>query len=303
MDTLLSCCLHDPAQESLIYIPRFTLRLALTKAWAIAPGQRLLDIGCGQGESALVLALAVGPTGHITGIDDAPPEYGSPFAVGESQRHIAGSTLGPRITFLRTDGRSLPQSSAPYDAAVLCHSLCYFPSRSSVAALFHALATARIPLLYLAEYSLQSSSSSSSDARQRPHMLAAQALALLATCRRARDPSGGDDDIRYNVRVLLDEAFILHAARDAGFTVLHRRQGTVAPEEDFLEGHFEARYVAGERFRTHVQSCKLPGEQEAEVLALAARVKGEMEELDRQGVSKAKAMDSWWAVLELGSCS
>lgn len=292
MDILLSCCLHDPAKESLIYIPRFTLRLALTKAWDITPGQRLLDIGCGQGESALVLALAVGPSGHVTGLDDAPPDYGTPFAVGESHRHIAESSLGPRISFVHSDARSLP--GAAYDAAVLCHSLWYLPSRESVRALFRALATARIPRVYLAEYS-----SHASDASQRPHVLAAQAIALLVDCRKARDP--GADYSAYNVRVSLDEAFVLQAARDAGFTV--RRQGAVTPAEDYLEGHFEARHVAGDLFRTRVRGWDLPGEQEAEILALASQVKEEMEELNRRGVPTVRAVDSWWAVLELDPCT
>lgn len=295
MDVLLSCCLHDPARESLVYIPRFTHRLALIKAWNVAPGQRLLDIGCGQGESALVLAMAVGPSGHVTGIDDAAPDYGSPFNVSESHQHIAKSSLGPRITFLRTDGSSLPQSpSAPYDAAVLCHSLWYFPSRERVLSLFHALATARIPRLYLAEYSFQAS-----DASQRPHILAAQAIALLVDCRKSRDP--GADCTVHNVRVSLDQAFVLKAARDAGFTV--RRQGTVTPEEDYMEGHFEAKHVGGDRFPKRVRDWNLPGEQEAEILALASRVKEEMDKLDRRGIPTARAMDSWWAVLELDPCT
>ena len=296
MDTLLSCCLHDPAKETLIYIPRFTHRLSLIKAWDIPPGRHILDIGCGQGESCLVLALAMGSSGHVTAIDNARPDYGTPFAVGESQQYIAKSNLGPRITYVRTDAPSLLQQSpkaAIYDAAVLCHSLWYFPTRESVLSLFDALATARIPRLYLAEYSFQASNAS-----QRPHIFAAQAQALITASKKKMKPNDVNGDLSvYNVRAALDEASTLAAARNAGFTV--RRQGRITPEESMLEGHWDARHVKGGVFRKRVMDSKLPGEAEAEILALAARVEEGMDELDRRGVATVRAMDSWWAVLEL----
>ena len=293
MDTLLSCCLHDPAREELVYIPRFTHRLSLIDAWGIAPGQRLLDIGCGQGESALVLAVAVGPSGHVTGIDDAPPDYGTPFATGESHQYIAQSALGPRITFHLTDTPSflLQSPSAAYDAAVLCHSLWYFPTRQSVLSLFHTLATAAIPKLYLAEYSLQAS-----DPSQRPHVLSTRASALMYAAI-AKSGGPGADPSPYNARTPLEQAAILDAARDAGYAV--RRHGKITPEVDMLEGHFEASYMAGNGFRKRVKDANLPSEQEAEILALTARVKEELDELDKRGVRTVRAMDSWWAVLEL----
>lgn len=293
MDTLLSCCLHDPAREELVYIPRFTHRLSLIDAWGIAPGQRLLDIGCGQGESALVLAVAVGPSGHVTGIDDAPPDYGTPFATGESHQYIGQSALGPRITFHLTDTPSfLPRSpSAAFDAAVLCLSLWYFPTRQSVLSLFHTLATATIPKLYLAEYSLQAS-----DPSQRPHVLSTRVSALMSAAV-AESGVPGADLRAYNARTPLEQAAILDAARDAGYVV--RRHGRITPQVNMLEGHFEASYMAGNGFRKRVEDANLPSEQEAEILALTARIKEELDELDKKGIRTVRAMDSWWAVLEL----
>jgi ubiquinone/menaquinone biosynthesis C-methylase UbiE len=37
------------------------------------PGERVLDIGCGNGSTTLMLAEAVGPTGDVTGVDISQP--------------------------------------------------------------------------------------------------------------------------------------------------------------------------------------------------------------------------------------
>jgi SAM-dependent methyltransferase len=295
MDILLSCFLHDPALESRVYIPRFTHRLSLTKEWVIEPGRRILDIGCGQGESCLALALDVGDSGHITGIDVAPLDYGTPFTVKESREYVIKSVLGPRIDFFQTDAASLLQPldgspSPAYDAAALCHSLWYFSTRESVFSLFETLAAARISRVYLAEYSFQAS-----DCSQVPHVLAAQAQALFHAYKTPREP--GINEL--NIRAALDQASILEAAKSNGFEV--HRQGIITPEENLLEGHFEARHVQGDLFRNRVIDEKLPVEQEAEILALGLRVKKEMEKLNERGIPTVRAMDVWWAVLELNA--
>jgi len=38
----------------------------------LAPGERVLDLGCGAGTDTLVAAQMVGPEGHVTGIDMTP---------------------------------------------------------------------------------------------------------------------------------------------------------------------------------------------------------------------------------------
>jgi ubiquinone/menaquinone biosynthesis C-methylase UbiE len=40
------------------------------------PGERVLDVGCGPGATALPLAAAVGLSGHVTGVDIAEPMLG-----------------------------------------------------------------------------------------------------------------------------------------------------------------------------------------------------------------------------------
>ncbi|MCJ1357637.1 MAG: hypothetical protein MMC33_007633 [Icmadophila ericetorum] len=293
LDTLLSCCLHDPKQEDLIYIPRFKHRLTLTKAWSIKPNQKILDIGCGQGESCLAVALDLGPSGHVIGIDTAEPDYGTPFSIQKSQDFVTKSILGERISFMQTDTVSLLEKPdyPRFDAATLCHSLWYFSTRESVIALFQSLATARISRIYLAEYSFRASEPS-----QIPHVLACQALALF-NLYKTPAPTTDHDSHPYNVRAAPDQAAILAAAKKAGFEV--RRQGVILPDVSMLEGHFEARHIKGERFRARVQEEKFPKEQEEQILAFQPRVREEMEKLEREGIPTVRAMDVWWAELEL----
>jgi SAM-dependent methyltransferase len=47
-------------------------RLALERA-APRPGERVLDVGCGCGQTVLELAERVGPTGHVLGVDVSRP--------------------------------------------------------------------------------------------------------------------------------------------------------------------------------------------------------------------------------------
>ncbi|KAE8351282.1 hypothetical protein BDV28DRAFT_22528 [Aspergillus coremiiformis] len=295
METILSSCLHDPNSDlkTRFYIPRFVHRLSIANAWGITPGQRILDIGCGQGESCLVLALLVGTSGHITGIDTAQPEYGSPFTVQQSHEYAKQSTLGSSLTFLRTDTRSFLHrighpASDLFDAAVLCHSLWYFPDRQSVADLFHTLSAAGVPRVYLCEYSYEASVES-----QNVHILAAQAQALFYRYRTPRAPG----DLEQNVRVGLDQASILEVARGAGFGV--KTDGVITPAPTMLEGHFEVEYVAGKKFTRVVLDEGLPERQEAEVLAYVTRVRRAMEKLKETGASTGRTMNVWWAVLEL----
>src|SRR6195256_6760036 len=60
-------------------------QLLLAEAHA-TPGERVLDVGCGPGATALPLAAAVGPSGHVTGIDIAEPMLGLFGPGGAEQR-------------------------------------------------------------------------------------------------------------------------------------------------------------------------------------------------------------------------
>lgn len=47
------------------YTVQFEHRVNIVKSWNIPPGSRVLKIGPGQGDCTIVLATAVGESGHV----------------------------------------------------------------------------------------------------------------------------------------------------------------------------------------------------------------------------------------------
>ena len=86
------------------------LRSAI-QALKLPAGSRGLDIGCGIGLQALLLAEAVGGEGHVTGMDILP-EF---LAYGQDLAGQAG--LSKRITFREGDMNRLPFEADSFDWA------------------------------------------------------------------------------------------------------------------------------------------------------------------------------------------
>lgn len=307
VDTLLDNFLYPQELKHNVFVPRFQHRITIVQAWDILSSTRpneskplhILDIGCGQGESAASIATLLQPQMHgadlhITGIDTARPDYGTPYTVAETQAHLVASDLGKHISFRRQDTASfLSSSSNKIDAAILCHSLWYFPTPQSVTDLFATLAAASVSRVYVAEYSFHGSLPGGV---QDAHILAARAQALLHAYSQAQKQEKPGPRA-YNVRAAPDVDTIVAAAAGAGFAV--RRQGTFVPAADMIEGHLEARLVVKEPFTDAVRAAGLAPENEREVLDYVPRVRAAFERLSEAGVEKGRAMDVWWAELEL----
>ena len=72
-------------------------RLKLVEFWGIKEGSRVLEIGCGQGDTTAALAYAVGKEGFVHGIDIASSDYGAPLTLGDSAHYLQRSTLGKQL--------------------------------------------------------------------------------------------------------------------------------------------------------------------------------------------------------------
>ena len=90
----------------------------------IAPGQRVLDIGSGLGDVALLAARLVGPTGHVVGVDrDA-------VALGKARARAA--VIGvDNVEFFEADVTQIP-AGAPFDAVVGRLILQFLPDPAAV---------------------------------------------------------------------------------------------------------------------------------------------------------------------------
>lgn len=88
---------------------------AAIEALALAPGERVLDIGCGPGVTALQLAEVVGPAGEVVGVDI-------------SEGMVAGATrrAGDVARFVVADAQVEPLGSG-FDAAFSRFGVMFFP--------------------------------------------------------------------------------------------------------------------------------------------------------------------------------
>ncbi len=324
MGSLLPCYLHQPKDQERVVIPQFKHRLNLCRAWNIPTGARILDIGCGQGESTLILADAVGPDGHVTGVDTAPADYGGPFTVGQAQSFMLKSPYASRLTFERAEvidvlqrikdksftkiqaqlpeqnastseenaAISLPPSPSPepvFDGAVFLHSLWYARSREIVASLFSMLADARIPRIYIAEWKCQAN-----NVAQEPHYLAARAQMLLHSYKTFEDNSPRLDE--QNVRGALPPDELFQVAAKQGWKLADR--GEVSMPDGYMEGHWEAQFVSSSAFTRTMERETMTEEQAKELRAYAEMVKGASEAVRKSG-KMVESMNVAWAVLEL----
>ncbi len=117
---------HAPAAQQ----AQTRFRRQLVTLWGIEPGTRVLEIGCGQGDTTAVLAATVGPHGRVVAVDPAPPDYGAPVTVGDSAAYLREGPLGDRVEFRFgwDPERADPAADGPYDYVVFGHCSWYFDS-------------------------------------------------------------------------------------------------------------------------------------------------------------------------------
>ena len=108
---------EDPNAEVLIASMASTARWEATvrlRAWeraqlALAPGDRLIDVGCGLGEAVLALAEDLDGTGEIVGVD------ASERMLDVARARAAAARC--RVRFTRGDATALDEPDGAFDAA------------------------------------------------------------------------------------------------------------------------------------------------------------------------------------------
>jgi SAM-dependent methyltransferase len=96
----------------------------LLRAAGIGPGMRVLDLGSGAGDLALITAGLVGPGGSVTGVER------SPEAVSTATARAAALGAG-NVRFLTGDIREAVPGG-PFDAVVCRFVLMYLPDPAAV---------------------------------------------------------------------------------------------------------------------------------------------------------------------------
>jgi SAM-dependent methyltransferase len=268
-------------------LPGLQHRIDLVKFLGITPGSRVLEIGCGQGDCTTVLADAVGEQGHVDAVDPGPPEYGSPYTLGQCQSHLLAGPLGSRISFHNVDPvdylQSLSSSTPPYDFIIMCHCIWYFPSPATLSDIVTAC-IGKARKLCLAEWSLVASS-----VETLPHVITALLLASIEAKRKT--PSN------QNIRTILSPGQIVRNIAEVGPHFRFVKEET-ANSGDSLDGQWEVGYLIGARNKL-LQTMKDDGVSEQEISALVAMFDSVKKGVDGLGgYKKVRTMDWWGGVWE-----
>lgn len=260
--------------------------------WSIPQGSKVLEIGPGQGDCTLVLAAAVGETGHVDAVDPCDLNYGSPTTVGDSQSNLLRTSLGPRISFIQAKplDHLARHPSYTYTHIVLFHSLWYFDNPSDITALFENLVLDKDsppvefprPRILIAEWSLTASMPS-----QVPHLLAALARNMLES----RNPKS-DENIRTAVSPAWIEAEFANLSQP-----LNLKHGIiVTTAEGLLDGQWEVGSVLDEDFEKKTERLFFRVDEKSHAAVISARdaVRAAVAMVEG-GVAGCRAMDVWCA--------
>ncbi|GAE07821.1 hypothetical protein JCM10914_4068 [Paenibacillus sp. JCM 10914] len=199
-------------------------RLNLANIWGIREGDRILEIGCGQGDTTAVLAYLTGESGAVYGIDIASPDYGAPLTLGEAAAKLLQSPLGSRIQIqFETDilSSDIEYEANHFDVIVLSHCSWYLESADQLEAMIRK-ARRWGKRLCFAEWDVRIQMP-----EQYPHLLAVLIQAQYEVYQL---------DSSSNVRTMFTVDQVRRIAESAGWVVSREE---VLHSPDLQDGHWE----------------------------------------------------------------
>ncbi|PQE07326.1 SAM-dependent methyltransferase protein [Rutstroemia sp. NJR-2017a WRK4] len=278
----------DPTNISDSLIAQIRHRIDLVDFWEIPPSSHVLEIGCGQGDTTIVLADRVGPEGHVDALDPGAPDYCSPQTLSSAQAQIKSSPVGNRITFHNTfpipflnqqsqnhpslqSNPSIPTKK--YSHIILSHCSFYFSSPHDLSQIITKCANWSDKICF-AEWSLQAR-----ELEMVPHLLS---VLLQATCFDRNKEGDG------NVRCIRSPERVKEVFLRTGWKVERERMEGV--ESGVRDGEWEVGNVR--RW--------LRGEVEGQEMELGLKAMYDAMETSVQnvesGVKGVRSMDVWAAV-------
>jgi len=108
-------------KQAVRFLP-FTERLF--RDAGVGPGQRVLELGSGMGDVAMLVARLIGPSGEVVGVER------DTRSIARAQRRLREAGIG-NVTFVQCDASELPRER-PFDAAVGRLILQYLPDPVAV---------------------------------------------------------------------------------------------------------------------------------------------------------------------------
>lgn len=222
-------------------------RIHLVEYWNIKSGEKVLEIGCGQGDTTAVLAYFVGEEGQVHGIDIASPDYGAPETLAQAMEKLQQSPIGNRIsvdfdTDLLAPDFDFPENT--FDTVILSHSSWYLASQNMLLEIFTKLRKWGKRLAF-AEWDTRLKKSA-----QLPHY---QAALLQAQYESFRETSEA------NIRTLITPKDSLQLAKKAGWNIMEE---TTISSNQLQDGRWEVTMVLEDAPKI-ITSLKVPNKFKA----------------------------------------
>lgn len=117
------CCNPSPESAQALRLSEHTVHEALLNEVMPFKGKRILDVGCGNGNTILQIAKEVGPNGKAVGIDF------SPEGINQAKRKALELGLKRVTEFRVADAEKLPFNDNYFDAVISECVVCLTPNK------------------------------------------------------------------------------------------------------------------------------------------------------------------------------